>query len=135
MYERFGKAYSKWKVELSTLFIAPFLRYFLYLSIFLKIWKCENVFCTFPFARSTQGFWNSISTFNRLGQCRISSFSKKWLASLFLVIKKMNQLNYRWKIIFLHLTILTAKNSVSLSSVQEWLVGCFWPFWHVYTIN
>ena len=50
---------------------------------------------------------------------------KKCLAILFLVIKKMNQLNYHWKIIFLYLTILTVKNSVSFNSVYEWLVGCF----------
>ena len=31
-------------------------------------------------------------------------------------------------------TILTGKN-VLLNSVQEWLLGCFWPFWYVYTIN
>ena len=40
--------------------------------------------------------------FLRLIQCRISSFSKKYLAILFFVIEKMNQLNYNWKIIFLH---------------------------------
>ena len=27
------------------------------------------------------------------------------------------------------------ENCVLFSSVQEWLVGCFWPFWCVYTIN
>ena len=34
MYKRFRKAYSKEKVKLSTLLIAPFLRYSLYLRIF-----------------------------------------------------------------------------------------------------
>ena len=50
---------------------------------------------------------------------------KKCLAILFLVIKKMSQLNYHWKIIFLYLTILTVKKFVSFNSVYEWLVGCF----------
>ena len=27
------------------------------------------------------------------------------------------------------------ENCVLFSSVQEWLVGCLWPFWCVYTIN
>ena len=33
------------------------------------------------------------------------------------------------------LAILKGKAGVSLSSVQEWLVGCFWSFLCVYTIN
>ena len=40
--------------------------------------------------------------FNRLSQCRILSFSKTCLAILFSVIKKTNQLNCHWKIIFLY---------------------------------
>ena len=44
-----------------------------------------------------------------------------------------------WPLIYLKmlntLTILTGKNCVLLSSVQEWLLGCFWPVSYVYTIN
>ena len=42
-------------------------------------------------------------------QCRTSSFSKEYLAVLFFVIKKMNQLNYHRKIIFLHLSKIWGK--------------------------
>ena len=34
-----------------------------------------------------------------------------------------------------YLTILTGKKCVLMNSVQKWLVGCFKPFWYVYTIN
>ena len=37
-----------------------------------------------------------------------------------------------------HITnvLLTEKNCcVLLNLVQEWLVGCFWPFWYVYIIG
>ena len=34
-----------------------------------------------------------------------------------------------------NLTILTGKNCVLFNLEQEWLVGCFWPFWYIYTIN
>ena len=33
------------------------------------------------------------------------------------------------------LTLLTGKDWCFTQSVQEWLVGCFWPFSYVYTIN
>ena len=39
--------------------------------------------------------------------------SKKCLAILFFVIKKMNQLNYHWKIIFLHLIEIWGKMELS----------------------
>ena len=35
----------------------------------------------------------------------------------------------------IYLTILTGKNCILYNSVQEWLVGCFWHFLYVYTIN
>ena len=38
-----------------------------------------------------------------ISQCKISSFSKKCLDISLFVIKKLNQLNYHWKIISLHL--------------------------------
>ena len=34
-----------------------------------------------------------------------------------------------------NLTILTGKNCVLFNLEQEWLVGCFWPFWYIYTNN
>ena len=43
MYEHFGKAYSKQKVKLSMLLIAPFLRYFLLLKA-LKNSKIPDLF-------------------------------------------------------------------------------------------
>ena len=33
------------------------------------------------------------------------------------------------------LMILTEKNCILLTLVQEWLLSCFWPFSYVYTIN
>ena len=44
-----------------------------------------------------------------ISQCKISSFSKKCFDISLFVIKKLNQLNYHWKIISLHLRKIWGK--------------------------
>ena len=44
-------------------------------------------------------------------------------------MKSLRNVNNSW------LTMLTGKNCVLLNSVQEPMLGCFWPFSYVYTIS
>ena len=74
----------------------------------------------------------------------VYSLSSFLCLSLFILISFFILIKQFWNYIFLcgsfrkpylPLTILTGKNCVLLNSVEEWLLGYFWPFSCVYTIS
>ena len=52
-------------------------------------------------------------------------------------VNKIGQIKKKQILGFYRLTlrILTSKNCVLLSSIQKWLLGCFWLFSYAYTVN
>ena len=77
-----------------------------------------------------------------------NKFSRKWIPSTrfakylaWVWLRKRISakiVRFRTRVIvwvLMQLKILTGKDWCLLNSVQEWLVGCFWPFWYVYTIS
>ena len=71
----------------------------------------------------------------------INSFEKLYLEAQSTLNHKFSTLLWKYHhdhVPCLHLTILTGKNcvfSVLLNSVQEWLLGCYWLFSYIQTIN